>query len=129
MDLGLQFLKTNVEIKINILKILYVPIFRQNGQLWLYSLNLPKNGMMVGNSEKSCWNKNQHPRDTPFLKQNRQLELFRTKFLPKMNFRVRISNFRIWNQHLQHTIQNGRFWSFRPKFREIAKLRAIFSFL
>ena len=35
MDLGLEFQKTNVEIRINILKILYVSIFEQNGQLWV----------------------------------------------------------------------------------------------
>ena len=33
MDLGLEFQKTNVGIKINIPELFCVPIFRQNGQL------------------------------------------------------------------------------------------------
>ena len=38
--LGFEIQKTNVAIRINILEISCVPIFRQNGQLWY----LPKNG-------------------------------------------------------------------------------------
>ena len=36
MDLGLQIQKTNIRIDISILEILCVPIFRQNGYLWLF---------------------------------------------------------------------------------------------
>ena len=43
--------KTNVGIKINILKIPCMPIFRQNGQLRIFDPNIPRNGFRVGNSE------------------------------------------------------------------------------
>ena len=36
MDLGLKILKTNVAIRISILQIPCVPIFRQNGQLKIF---------------------------------------------------------------------------------------------
>ena len=36
MDLGLEIQKTNVRIRISIVKIPSVPIFRKNGQLWLF---------------------------------------------------------------------------------------------
>ena len=39
MDIGLETQKTNVGIRINILEILYMPIFRQNEQLWLFRPN------------------------------------------------------------------------------------------
>ena len=50
-DLGLDIHKTNVAISINILKILCVPIFWQNGQHHFFDPNLPKNGLKVGDSE------------------------------------------------------------------------------
>ena len=34
--MGLEFQKINVEIRISILEVPCVPIFRQNGQLWLF---------------------------------------------------------------------------------------------
>ena len=42
--LGFQIQKTNVGIRISILEIPCVPIFRQNGQFDILSPNLPKNG-------------------------------------------------------------------------------------
>ena len=52
MDLGFKIQKANLEIIIRILKISYVPIFRQNGQIalflpkfvqkWIFSLKLRK---------------------------------------------------------------------------------------
>ena len=36
MNLGFKIQKANVGIRISILEIPYVPIFRQNGQLWIF---------------------------------------------------------------------------------------------
>ena len=43
MDLGFEIQKTNVGVRISILTIPCVPIFRQNGQPWLFWPSLPKN--------------------------------------------------------------------------------------
>ena len=59
MDLGLEIEKTNVGIRIIILKIPYVPIFRNNFDFFVQIC--PK---MPRNSENQCPNKNRHPRDT-----------------------------------------------------------------
>ena len=42
MDSGFEIQKTNLGIRIRILKITSMPIFRQNGQIWLFGPNLPK---------------------------------------------------------------------------------------
>ena len=42
--LQFEIQKTNVGIRITILEIPYVPIFRQNGHFWILGPNLPKNG-------------------------------------------------------------------------------------
>ena len=42
--LGLKFQKSKSGFEISILEILRAPIFRQNGQLWSFGPNLPKNG-------------------------------------------------------------------------------------
>ena len=44
MDLGLEIQKTNVGIRISIVKMPCMPIFRKNQQLWLFNNNLCKNG-------------------------------------------------------------------------------------
>ena len=49
MDIGLKIEGNNVGIRISILEIPCVPIFRQNGQLCLFCPNLPKN---------ECWGRN-----------------------------------------------------------------------
>ena len=43
-ELGFDIHKTNVGIRISICETPSVPIFRQNGQLWIFVSNLPKNG-------------------------------------------------------------------------------------
>ena len=43
MDLGLEIQKTNVGIRISIIKLPCVPVFRKKGQLWHFRPNLPKN--------------------------------------------------------------------------------------
>ena len=42
MDLGLEIQKTNARIRISILEIPGVPNFSQNGQIWVFGLNLGK---------------------------------------------------------------------------------------
>ena len=42
MDSGFEIQKTNLGIRIRILKITSMPIFRQNGQIWLFGSDLPK---------------------------------------------------------------------------------------
>ena len=67
MDLGLEFQKTNTEVRINIFEILclYVRVCQFSGKTNrsdFFSPNFPKNGFrVVGNSKNYCRNKNQHP--------------------------------------------------------------------
>ena len=44
MDFGLEIQKTNVGIRISILEIPFVPIFKQKNNLDFFRPNLPKNG-------------------------------------------------------------------------------------
>ena len=65
-DLGLEFQKTNIEIRINIFEILclYVGVCQFSGKtnsFHFFSPNFPKNGYKVSNSKRYCRNKNQHP--------------------------------------------------------------------
>ena len=50
-NLELEIQKTNVDLRISILEILYVPMFGLNGQPWIFWPNLTKNELRVGNSE------------------------------------------------------------------------------
>ena len=83
-DLGLEFQKSNLRIRISILKIYiwnlrkliststrYCACMCVCAKLWhtrifysfnFFSPNLPKSGSRVGSSENYCRNKNQHPR-------------------------------------------------------------------
>ena len=45
MDLGLEFQKTIVGIKINILKKLCLQIFGKNGQLWIFRSKFAQKGI------------------------------------------------------------------------------------
>ena len=65
-DLGLEFQKTNIEIRINIFEILclYVGVCQFSGKtnsFHFFSPYFPKNGYKVSNSKRFCRNKNQHP--------------------------------------------------------------------
>ena len=57
-DLGLEIQITNVEIRISILEIPCVRIFRQNEQLWLFWPKLAQK--WIFGSEFSTWIRNQH---------------------------------------------------------------------
>ena len=53
MDLGFEIQRANVGIRISMLEIPYVLIFRQfSGNFEFLEPKLPKNGFWIGNSEK-----------------------------------------------------------------------------
>ena len=45
MDLGFEIHKTNIGIRISILEIPSGPIFRQNGQVWVFRPKFPLKGI------------------------------------------------------------------------------------
>ena len=51
--LGFQIQETNVGIRISILEILYVPIFRQNGQLWDFGTKFTQKWILGSKFQKS----------------------------------------------------------------------------
>ena len=52
-EFKLEIQKTNVGIRISILEIPCVPIFRQNGQLWLFGPKLVQNWILGSEFQKS----------------------------------------------------------------------------
>ena len=54
MDLGSEIQKTNVGIRISIVKIPFVPIFRKNGQLWLFRPKFAQKWILESNF-KNPW--------------------------------------------------------------------------
>ena len=80
---GFEIQKTNVGLRISILEILCVPIFRQNGQLWIFGLKFAqkwilgskfqksKSGFGINISNISC---------VPMFSKNGQLLIFQPKF-------------------------------------------------
>ena len=107
--LGFEIQKTNVGIRISILEIPCVPIFRQNGQLWVFGPKFAQKWILGSKFQKSksgfgisileilC---------APIFRQNGQLWIFGPKFAQKW-----ILGLEIWS-----------------KFGKIAQLRAIFWF-
>ena len=83
MYLGFKIQKANLGIRIRILRIPYVPIFRQNGQLWLFGpkfaqkwilgseFQKPKCVFGINTSNILC---------VPIFSQKGQLLIFRSKF-------------------------------------------------
>ena len=81
--LGFEIQKTNVRIRISIFEIPCVPIFRQNGQLWIFGpkfaqkwilgseFQKSKSGFGINTSNIPC---------VPIFSQNGQLLIFRPKF-------------------------------------------------
>ena len=54
MELELEIQKTNVGIKITILEILYVPIFRQNKHFLLFRPKFPQKLILGSEFQKQC---------------------------------------------------------------------------
>ena len=129
MDLGFEIQKANFGIRINILEIPCVPIFRWNGQIWLFwpkffDLNFQ---FLVANSEKKCQNKNQLPWDT--MCSNFQTERTTLTFLaqicPKRIFGLEIQETYVGKRISILEIscllifrQNGQLWLFGSKFAQ-----------
>ena len=137
MDLGFEFRKTNVEIRIDILEILCVPVFSPNGQFWLFWPKFAQNefrfgiqktrvGIRISILEIPCF---------PIFLQKGQLWLFRSKLAQKWilgsEFQKSKYGFGISTSKVLCELifsQNGQLWIFQPKFGEIAQSRAIFWF-
>ena len=81
--LGFEIQKTNGGIRISILEIPYVPIFRQNGQLWLLGPKFAQKWILGSEFQKSRSgfgiNTSNMP-CVPIFGQNGQLLNFRPKF-------------------------------------------------
>ena len=126
MDLRLEIQKANVGIRISIVKMPCVPIFRKNGQLWLFrpkfaqkwilgsEFQKSKSGFGISILEILC---------APIFRQNFGLK-FAQKWILGSEFGISTSIIPcvpIFSEEGQLLI----FWS---KFEEIAQLRAIFWF-
>ena len=134
--LGFEIQKTNVGIRISIFEISCAPIFRQNGQLWLFGTKFAQKWILGSKPQKSrfgisvlkilC---------APIFEQNGQLWIFGPKFAQKWisgsEFQKSKSGFRINTSNIPCVpifSQNGQLLIFRTNFGEISKLRAIFWF-
>ena len=131
MDLGLEFQKTNTEVRINIFEILclYVRVCQFSGKTNrsdFFSPNFPKNGFrVVGNSKNYCRNKNQHPWYTMcanFYSKWTTLT-FLAQICPKkdLGFETEKSNVGIRINIIETLCvpifsQTGQLWLFWPKF-------------
>ena len=132
MDLGLEFQKTNIEIRINIFEILcvHVRVCQFSGKtnsFDFFNPNLPKSGSRVGNSESYCRNKNQHPRYTVCA--NVQSKWTSLNFLVQicqkrvLGFETEKNNVGIRINILETLCvpifsQTGQLWLFWPKFAQ-----------
>ena len=82
--LGFEIPKTNVGIRISIFEIPCVPIFRQNGQLWLFGPKFAQKWILVSNfwKSKSGFGINTSTLScVPIFRQNGQHLVFRPKFM------------------------------------------------
>ena len=81
--LGFEIQKTNVGIRISILEIPCVPIFRQNGQLWIFGPKFAQKWILGSEFQKSKSGFGINTSNIPYVpifSQNRQLLIFRPKF-------------------------------------------------
>ena len=128
-NLGFEIQKNNFGKRICILEIPCMPIFRQNGQLWLFWLKFAqKTNARIRISFLEI-------PYVPIFRQNEQLWLFGPKFAQKWilgsEFQKSKSGFGINTSKVAYVpifSQNGQLLIFRPKFGEIVQLRAIFWF-
>ena len=83
IHLGLEIQKTNVGIRISILEISCVPIFRQNKQLWLFRSKFAQKWILGPEFQKSKYRfkitTSKRP-CVPIFSQNKQLWTFQPKF-------------------------------------------------
>ena len=134
--LGFEIQETNVGIRISILKIPCVPIFRQNGQLWVFGPKFAQKWILGSKFEKSKSGFRISILEipyTPIFRQNEQLWIFVPKFAQKWilgsEFQKSKSGFGIDSKchGCQFSVKMDNI-IFRRKFGEIAQLCAIFWF-
>ena len=136
--LGSEFQKSKSGFGISILEILCAPIFRQNGQLWIFLPKFAQKWFLGSKFQKSKSGFGISILEilgAPIFRQNGQLWIFGPKFAQKWilgsKFQKSKSGFGINTSNIPCVpifSQNGQFLIFRPKFGEIAQLRAIFWF-
>ena len=84
--LGFEIQKTNIGIRISILQIPCVPIFRQNGQLWIFRPKFAQKRILASKFQKSKSGFGIGILEilyAPIFRQNRQLGIFGPKFAQK----------------------------------------------
>ena len=127
MDLGVKIEKINVGIKINILAILCVSIFRQKRQLWLFLAQIRPKIDLGLEIQKTNVIKNHHPGDTMCDNfQTKQTTLtFSAQFRPKMDLGLEIQKTNVGIRIIILEIlgvsifrQKGQHWLFWPKFAQ-----------
>ena len=124
MDVGLEIEKIDVGIRISILAILCVSIFRQNRQLWLFLAQIrPKTDSRL-EIQKTNVNKNHHPGDTMYANfQAKPTTLtFLTQIFPKIDLMLETHNINVGVRMIIFKIlcvpifrQNEQLWFFWPK--------------
>ena len=107
--LGFEIQKTNVGIRISILEIPCVPIFRQNRQLWIFGPRFAKKWIFGPKFQKSKSGFEIRILEilgAPIFRQNGQLWIFRPKFAQKWILGSKFHKFGIWvwNQHSWDTM-------------------------
>ena len=137
MKLGFEIQKTNVGIRISILEIPCAPIFRQNGQLWIFQprfaqkinwgSNIPKSKSGFGISILEILG-------APFFRKNKQLWVFGPKFSQKWilgsKFQKSKSGFEINTSNVPCVpifSQNGELLIFDLNLRKLANYVQCFS--
>ena len=127
--LGFEIQKTNVGIRISIFEISCAPIFRQNGQLWLFGTKFAQKWILGSKLQKSRFGISVlEILCAPIFEQNGQLWIFGPRFAQKWilgsEFQKSKSGFGI-NISIISCVpifsQNGQLLISRPKFREIAQ--------
>ena len=110
MDLGLAIQKTNVGIRISIVKMSCMPIFRKNEQLWLFRPKFAQKwvlGSTFQNSKSGFGDCILEILWAPIFRQNKHLWIFGPKFAQKwilgLEFQKSKSGFG-WNEPLQYTM-------------------------
>ena len=124
MDVGLETEKIDVGIRISILAILCVSIFRQNRQLWLFLAQIRSKTDSRLEIQKTNVNKNHHPGDT--MNANFQAKpttlTFLTQIFTKIDLMLETHNINVGVRMIIFEIlcvpifrQNEQLWYFWPK--------------
>ena len=127
MDLGFKIQKTNLGIRIRILKIPNVPISKQNEQIWLSWPKFAQKWIFSSKLRRKCWNKNEHPWDIMCAKfeLRRTIWTFVAQICPKrkLGFETQKANVGIKISTLEIPCvpifrKNEQLWIFGPKFAQ-----------